>query len=194
MGIRGAKSAEFAMRRRCAAIAASLRTMLSSSSGSKFSSLDIEKRSVAASGKMGSSSLPVWMRTSSWLLIGSGNEATSRLWDIAVEALLNSPRRGFATSSSNRRRARSKGMGSMAPNGSAHGSLRLGRKLAFVRGLAHNGSMRFGSSLAGAIAFLLLGNSWQNEARAWGNIGHRAALTVVENHLTPAAAAAIRDL
>jgi len=54
--------------------------------------------------------------------------------------------------------------------------------------------MRFGSSLAGALAFLSLANAWQIEAWAWGKVGHRAASTVVENHLTPAAAAAIRDL
>jgi hypothetical protein len=53
--------------------------------------------------------------------------------------------------------------------------------------------MRFGSSLAGAIAFALLSGSLA-DAWAWGKIGHRAASTVVENHLTPAAAAAIRDL
>ena len=42
--------------------------------------------------------------------------------------------------------------------------------------------------------FFSLAHAWQIEARAWGKLGHRAASTVVENHLTPAAAAAIRDL
>lgn len=66
--------------------------------------------------------------------------------------------------------------------------------VAFARGLAHNGAMRFGSSLAGAVAFCWLGFSSNGDALAWGKVAHRAASTVVENHLTPAAAAAIRDL
>jgi len=55
-------------------------------------------------------------------------------------------------------------------------------------------AMKCGSSLAGAIAFCLLGVSPQVDALAWGKVAHRAASTVVENHLTPAATAAIRDL
>jgi hypothetical protein len=51
--------------------------------------------------------------------------------------------------------------------------------------------MRVGSFLA---AFVLIGALPRCDALAWGKIGHRAASTVVENHLTRAAAAAIRDL
>jgi hypothetical protein len=54
--------------------------------------------------------------------------------------------------------------------------------------------MRFGSSLSGVVALVFLGTLPWNEALAWGKVGHRAVSTVVENHLTPAAAAAIRDL
>jgi hypothetical protein len=54
--------------------------------------------------------------------------------------------------------------------------------------------MRLGFSLAGALALLLLGLAAPKEAMAWGKVGHRAVSTVVENHLTRAAASAIRDL
>jgi hypothetical protein len=54
--------------------------------------------------------------------------------------------------------------------------------------------MRCGSFLAGSIVFCGLGISWQRDAMAWGKVAHRAASMVVENHLTPTVAAAIRDL
>jgi hypothetical protein len=53
--------------------------------------------------------------------------------------------------------------------------------------------MRFGSFLVGMIVLAVVSVA-PCEAHAWGKIGHRAMSTVVENHLTPAAAAAIRDL
>jgi hypothetical protein len=54
--------------------------------------------------------------------------------------------------------------------------------------------MQFARCFAGSAAMLVVGLWAGRDAMAWGKIGHRVASTLVENHLSSAAASAVRDL